>query len=130
MMTDPIADMLARIRNASMARHERTEMPLSKLKVSIAEILQQEGYVHGFSLDEGAKTISVQLKYHGRDRQSAISGIRRASRPGRRVYVGHGEIPKVQNGTGISILSTSQGVMTDRSARDKHVGGEILCEVW
>ena len=130
MMTDPIADMLARIRNASLSRHERTEVPLSKLKVHVAEILRDEGFVLGFSVDEGARTMSIQLKYHGRDRHSAIAGIRRASRPGRRVYVGHGEIPKVQNGTGIAILSTSQGVMTDRSAREKRVGGEVLCEVW
>jgi len=130
MMTDPIADMLARIRNASMARHERTEVPLSKLKVHVAEILRDEGYVGQFSVDEGARTISIQLKYHGRDRDSAIAGIRRTSRPGRRVYVSHDEIPKVQNGTGISILSTSHGLMTDRTAREKRVGGELLCEVW
>lgn len=130
MMTDPISDMLARIRNASLARHERTDVPLSKLKVHVAEILRDEGFVSGFSVDEGSRTISIQLKYHGRDRDSAIAGIRRASRPGRRVYVGHDEIPKVQNGTGIAILSTSHGVMTDRSAREKRVGGEILCEVW
>jgi small subunit ribosomal protein S8 len=130
MMTDPIADMLARIRNASMARHERTEVPLSKLKMHVAEILRDEGYVGNFSVDEGTRTISIQLKYHGRDRESAIAGIRRASRPGRRFYVGHDEIPKVQNGTGIAIISTSQGVMSDRSAREKRIGGEILCEVW
>lgn len=130
MMTDPIADMLARIRNASMARHERTEVPLSKLKMHVAEILRDEGYVGNLSVDEGAHTISIQLKYHGRDRESAIAGIRRASRPGRRFYVGHDEIPKVQNGTGIAIISTSQGVMSDRSAREKRIGGEILCEVW
>ncbi len=130
MMTDPIADMLARIRNASMARHERTEVPLSKLKMHVAEILRDEGYVGNLSVDEGARTISIQLKYHGRDRESAIAGIRRASRPGRRFYVGHDEIPKVQNGTGIAIISTSQGVMSDRSAREKRIGGEILCEVW
>lgn len=130
MMTDPIADMLARIRNASLSRHERTEVPLSKLKVHVAGILRDEGYVLGFSVDEGAATISIQLKYHGRDRNSAIAGIRRASRPGRRVYVGHDAIPKIQNGTGIAILSTSRGVMTDRTAREQRVGGEILCEVW
>jgi small subunit ribosomal protein S8 len=130
MMTDPIADMLARIRNASLARHERTEIPLSKLKVRLAEILRDEGYVQGFTTDEGARTISVQLKYHGRDRDSAIVGIRRKSRPGRRLYIAVEEIPKVHNGTGIAILSTSHGIMTDRSAREKRVGGELLCEVW
>jgi small subunit ribosomal protein S8 len=130
MMTDPIADMLVRIRNASLARHERTEIPLSKLKVRLAEILRDEGYVQGFTTDEGARTISVQLKYHGRDRDSAIVGIRRKSRPGRRLYIAVEEIPKVHNGTGIAILSTSHGIMTDRSAREKRVGGELLCEVW
>lgn len=130
MMTDPIADMLARIRNASLARHERTEIPLSKLKVRLAEILRDEGYVLSFTTDEGARTISVALKYHGRDRDSAIVGIRRKSRPGRRVYIGVEEIPKVHNGTGIAILSTSHGIMTDRAAREKRVGGELLCEVW
>jgi small subunit ribosomal protein S8 len=130
MMTDPIADMLARIRNASLSRHERTEIPLSKLKVRLAEILRDEGYVGNFTVDEGARTISLQLKYHGRDRESAIGGMRRKSRPGRRLYIGHEEIPKVQNGTGIAILSTSHGVMTDRSAREKKLGGELLCEVW
>lgn len=130
MMTDPIADMLARIRNASLSRHERTEIPMSKTKVRLAEILRDEGYISGFSTDEGARTISLQLKYHGRDRDSAIAGIRRKSRPGRRLYIGVEEIPKVQNGTGIAILSTSHGIMTDRAAREKRVGGELLCEVW
>jgi small subunit ribosomal protein S8 len=130
MQNDPISDMLARIRNASMARHERTELPLSQLKLHIAEILREEGYIAGFSKDEGARKMSIQLKYHGRDKHSAIAGMRRRSRPGRRLYVGHSEIPKVQNGIGVAILSTSQGVMTDRSAREKRLGGELLCEVW
>ena len=130
MMTDPIADMLARIRNASMARHERTEVPLSKLKVHVAEILRDEGYVGQFSVDEGARTISIQLKYHGRDRDSAIAGIRRTSRPGRRVYVGAGEIPKVLGGYGINIISTSRGLMSGKRARTENVGGEILAEVY
>ncbi len=130
MQTDPIADMLTRIRNAALARHERTEIPLSKLKVRIAEILRDEGSVQGSPADEGAKTISAQLKYHGRDRHSAIAGFRRRSRPGRRLYVGVDEIPKVHNGVGISILSTSHGLMTDRAAREKRFGGELLCEVW
>lgn len=130
MMTDPIADMLARVRNASLSRHERTDIPLSKLKVRLAEILRDEGYIAGFTTDESAQTLSVQLKYLGRDKDSAIAGMRRVSRPGRRLYIGVEEIPKVQNGTGIAILSTSHGVMTDRSAREKRVGGELLCEVW
>jgi small subunit ribosomal protein S8 len=130
MMTDPIADMLARIRNASLSRHERTEIPLSKLKVQLAEILKAEGYIAGYSSDEGARSISVQLKYHGRDRDSAIAGMRRVSRPGRRLYVSCDEIPKVQNGVGIAILSTSQGILTDKTARERRIGGELLCEVW
>lgn len=130
MMTDPIADMLARIRNASMSRHERTEIPMSKLKVQLAQILRDEGYVAGYSVDEGTRTISVQLKYHGRDKESAIAGLRRVSRPGRRHYVSVDEIPKVQNGVGIAILSTSSGIVTDRTARERRIGGEILCEVW
>ncbi len=130
MMTDPIADMLSRIRNAALARHDRTDIPHSKLKVHIAEILKQEGYISDYRADEALHgQLTVFLKY-GRDRVSAISGIRRKSRPGRRVYVAHTNIPKVHNGLGISILSTSHGVMTDRSARDKRLGGELVCEVW
>lgn len=130
MMTDPIADMLARIRNASLARHERTEMPLSKMKAKLAEILRDEGFISGYSTDEGAKTLSLQLKYHGRDKLSAIVGMRRVSRPGRRLYVSVEEIPKVHNGVGVAILSTSSGVVTDRTARERRTGGELLCEVW
>lgn len=130
MMTDPISDMLARIRNAILARHDRTEIPLSKLKVNIAEILKREGYVTDYRVDEsGHGKIIVFLKY-GRDRESAIAGMRRKSRPGRRVYVGYRDIPKVHNGLGVAIMSTSHGVMTDKSARETGVGGEILCEVW
>jgi small subunit ribosomal protein S8 len=130
MMTDPISDMLARIRNASLARHERTDIPLSHIKVRIAEILRDEGFIVGYSTDEGARTLSVQLKYNGRDRNSAIVGMRRRSRPGRRLYVPVEKIPKVYNGYGIAILSTSQGLFTDRTARERRVGGELLCEVW
>ncbi|MBX3270844.1 MAG: 30S ribosomal protein S8 [Sandaracinaceae bacterium] len=130
MMTDPIADMLARIKNAALARQDRTSIPLSKLKVGIAEILKSEGYIHDFSVDEsGHGAIVVELKY-GRDRASAIAGMRRKSRPGRRVYVGYREIPKVLNGLGVAIMSTSRGVMSDRTARAEKVGGEVLCEVW
>lgn len=130
MMTDPISDMLARIRNASMARHERTEMPLSKLKVELALILRDEGYIVGYTTDESTRTLSLQLKYHGRDKSSAIAGMKRISRPGRRLYVSVGEIPKVHNGVGIAILSTSSGIVTDKSARERNIGGELLCEVW
>lgn len=130
MMTDPISDMLTRIRNASIARLESTEMPLSNVKKNVAEILKAEGYVSDVrTSDDSFGKLTVVLKY-GRDRKSAIAGIRRVSRPGRRVYVGHEQIPQVHNGLGIAILSTSQGVMTDRDARTKHLGGELLCEVW
>src|SRR5690242_17789824 len=130
MNTDPVADMLSRIRNALLARHETVEIPHSKLKVKIAEILKQEGYITDVSVqDEGRPVLNVKLKY-GRDRAPAIIGLRRFSRPGRRVYVRHKEIPVVLNGMGISILSTSRGVFTDRDARKNNIGGEILCEVW
>jgi small subunit ribosomal protein S8 len=130
MTTDPIADMLARIRNAALARHARTEMPLSKMKVRIAQILKAEGYIDDFSTQpEFPGTLSIQLKY-ARDRSSAIIGMRRLSRPGRRVYVRHDDVPKVMNGMGISIVSTSRGVLTGRQAEQARIGGELLCEVW
>lgn len=130
MMTDPISDMLARIRNAILARHERTEMPLSTMKQRIAGILKDEGFISDFKVDDsGHGKIVVYLKY-GRDRESAIAGMRRHSRPGRRVYLGYREIPKIHNGLGVAIMSTSHGLMTDKTARETKVGGEILCEVW
>lgn len=130
MMTDPIADMLARIRNAVLARQDRTEIPYSTIKVRIADILKTEGYIADYRVDEsGHGKIIVFLKY-GKDRRSAIAGLRRKSRPGRRVYVGYRDIPKVHNGLGVAIMSTSRGVMTDKAAREQKVGGEILCEVW
>ncbi len=131
MMTDPISDLLARIRNASIARHDRADMPHSNLKQHIAEVLKQEGYLDDVrtSDGEGKKTLTIVLRY-GRDKASAIDGVRRVSAPGRRVYVRHDRIPRVRSGMGISILSTSRGVMTDREAREKRVGGELLCEVW
>jgi len=130
MMTDPIADMLSRIRNAATARLDRTEIPFSKLKERIAGLLKAEGYVADYFVEnEHPARLVVLLKY-SRDRESAIIGLRRRSRPGRRVYVGHDAIPRVQNGLGVAILSTSRGVMTDRSAREQRVGGEVLCEVW
>ncbi|HJK94314.1 MAG TPA: 30S ribosomal protein S8 [Polyangiaceae bacterium LLY-WYZ-15_(1-7)] len=127
MMTDPIADMLTRLRNASLARLDRAEMPLSKLKLNIAKILKEEGYVNDYEV--GDRHLTVFLKY-GRDRRCAFEGLKRASRPGRRFYVGRESIPKVHNGLGVAILSTSHGVMTDKSAREKGVGGEVICEVW
>ena len=131
MMTDPIADMLTRIRNASLARHDRAEMPHSRLKEHVATVLKAEGYLDDVRLSEGEgpKTLTVVLRY-GRDRESVIDGIRRVSTPGRRVYVRHDRIDKVCSGMGISILSTSRGVMTDKEARRQRVGGELLCEVW
>lgn len=132
MMTDPIADMLTRIRNASLARKEAAVMPFNSLKRNIAEILKSEGYISDVresQSDGGHKELTIQLKY-GRDRQGVIDGIRRVSRPGRRVYVAHDRIPLVLSGLGIAILSTSHGVMSDKDARRKKVGGELLCEVW
>jgi len=133
MMTDPIADMLTRIRNAALARHDRTEMPASRLKEAVAQILKSEGFIADVRPSEGEgegpKKLTIVLKY-GRDRGSAIDGVRRVSRPGRRVYVRHDRIPRVFSGLGISILSTSRGLMSDREARRQKIGGELLCEVW
>jgi small subunit ribosomal protein S8 len=132
MMTDPIADMLTRIRNAALARHERAEMPHSNLKEHIATVLKGEGFIDDVrtsEAEEGPKTLVLVLRY-GRDRASAIDGVRRVSTPGRRVYVRHDRIPRVVSGMGVSILSTSRGVMTDKEARRQRVGGELLCEVW
>jgi small subunit ribosomal protein S8 len=130
-MTDPIADFLSRIRNAIMARHAEVIAPASKLKHSIAELLKAEGYIAGFDLreDEGMSKIVVKLRWAD-PRTNAITGLRRRSRPGQRMYVGHGTIPKIRSGLGIAILSTSRGLMTDRAARKAGVGGELLCEVW
>ena len=130
MITDPVSDMLTRIRNAILARHARVEMPLSKLKARIAEILKEEGYIAEYSVqNETPATLTILLKYD-RDRSSAIIGLRRLSRPGRRVYVKHSDLPKVMSGMGISIISTSRGVLTNRQAENERVGGELLCEVW
>jgi small subunit ribosomal protein S8 len=131
-MTDPIADMLSRIRNAALARHERAEMPHSNLKEHIAGVLKGEGFIDDVRVaeaEEGPKKLVLVLRY-GRDRSSAIDGVRRVSTPGRRVYVRHDRIPRVRSGMGVSILSTSHGVMTDKEARRQRVGGELLCEVW
>lgn len=132
-MTDPVSDMLARIRNAAMARHELTHVPASRMKQAIAQILKQEGYIADVRTEEwGPKkrsTLTIVLKY-GRERGAAFQGLRRVSKPGRRVYVRHDQIPRVLSGLGVSILSTSQGLMTDKEARQRKVGGELLCEVW
>ena len=133
MMTDPVADLLSRIRNASMARHELTRVPANKLKKNIALLLKAEGYVADVRQEEwGPKkhqTLTIVLKY-GEDRTSAFQGIRRVSRPGRRVYVRHDQIPRVLSGLGISIISTSTGLLSDKEARRRKIGGELLCEVW
>jgi small subunit ribosomal protein S8 len=131
MMTDPIADMLARIRNAALARHDRAEMPHSRLKEHVAKVLKGEGFVDDVRVTEGEgpKTLTLVLRY-GRGKDSAIDGIRRVSTPGRRVYVRFDQIPRVRSGMGVSILSTSRGVMTDKECRKQRVGGELLCEVW
>ena len=133
MMTDPVADLLSRIRNASLARHDVTRVPANKLKKNIALLLKAEGYVADVRQEEwGPKkhqTLTIVLKY-GDDRTSAFQGIRRVSRPGRRVYVRHDQIPRVLSGLGISIISTSTGLMSDKEARRRKVGGELLCEVW
>ena len=125
-MTDPIADMLTRIRNAHLALHKEVNVPRSKMKEAIASILKQEGYVSDVTAED--RTITIQLKYH--QGKAAIEGLKRVSKPGRRKYVGVGEIPNVQNGLGICILSTSRGVMDGASAREASVGGELLCEIW
>jgi small subunit ribosomal protein S8 len=131
MTTDPIADMLTRIRNAVRARHPRVDLPSSKLKVEIARILKDEGYLTNFKVveEKGKKTLRVFLRYTP-DRRGVISDLRRVSRPGSRRYVGKTEIRAVVGGMGISILSTPRGLMTGQSARKEGLGGELLCEVW
>ncbi len=130
-MSDPLADFLTRIRNGVKANFETIEMPLSKLKVNVARVLKEEGYINDYQvLDEGVQgTLRIVLKY-GPDNQKVITGIRRVSKPGLRQYSKSGRIPKVMSGLGVAILTTSQGVITDREARRRNIGGEILCEVW
>src|ERR1700684_3026851 len=131
MTTDPIADMLTRVRNAISARHPRVDVPASKLKAEIARILKEEGYIATFKVaEEGViKRINIDLQY-ATDKSPVVTGIERVSRPGCRTYVGKTDIPRVQGGLGISILTTPRGVMTGRTARKEGVGGEILCRVW
>jgi small subunit ribosomal protein S8 len=130
-MTDPIADMLTRIRNANIARHDTTMVPASRLKENVARILQEEGYIRSYKYLEDQKQgmLLISLKYGG-GKEKVISGIRRISKPGRRVYVGKTEVPRVLNGLGIAIVSTSRGVMTASQCRRAGVGGEVLCHVW
>ena len=130
-MTDPIADMLTRIRNAVMANHDEVEVPASKMKLEIARVLAQEGFIRGYELiDDGKQGIlRIKLKY-GPNRERVIHGIKRVSKPGRRIYVKKDEIPRVMGGLGIAILSTSRGIMADREARRLGIGGEVICYVW
>jgi small subunit ribosomal protein S8 len=130
-MTDPIADLLTRIRNASSEKHEKVEIPASRLKANVVRVLKEEGYIKNFRLmrDEGIPTIKVYLKYTDQG-QAVIQGIRRISRPGLRRYSGYEKFPRPLSGTGICIVSTSRGIMTGSTAKAQKVGGEILCEVW
>lgn len=130
-MTDPVADMLTRIRNASKAKHEKVDIPSSTLKAEVARILKEEGYIKNIKMIADAKQgiIRVFLKYSASS-EGVITGIDRVSTPGRRIYVGKEEIPRVLNGFGIAIVSTSKGLMTDKAAREANVGGELLCKVW
>ena len=130
-LTDPVSDFLTRVRNAIKARQQKVDVPHSKLKVEIARILKEEGYISNYKPtdEEGRKVLRVYLKYSP-DNTSPISDLKRVSRPGCRVYVGHSEIPRILGGLGINILTTPKGVMTGRQARREGVGGELLCEVW
>jgi small subunit ribosomal protein S8 len=130
-MTDPIADFLSRIRNGILARHSEVVAPSSKLKAKLCELLESEGYIAGHDVRDsgGFEEIVVRLRWADQ-RTNAITGLRRRSRPGQRMYVRHGSIPKIRSGLGIAILSTSKGLMTDRAARKAGLGGELLCEVW
>ena len=133
-MTDPIADMLTRLRNANSAYHDRVSMPHSKLKAHVAEILQQEGYIAGWTVadapdDAPGKVLTIELKY-GPNRERSLAGVRRVSKPGLRVYAKSTNLPKVLGGLGVAILSTSSGLLTDKQAAKKGVGGEVLAYVW
>ena len=128
--TDPIADMLTRMRNALTVKHNTVTVPASKMKVAIAELLKNEGYINEFSVTEGAKSsIVIDLKY-GPNNQKVINGLKRISKPGLRIYAGYEDLPRVLNGLGIAIISTSKGLMTDKQAREQKIGGEVLAYVW
>ncbi|MER3452298.1 MAG: 30S ribosomal protein S8 [Acidimicrobiia bacterium] len=133
MMTDPVADMLTRIRNANMAMHETVRMPSSKLAEALAAILQREGYIESYTVTQNpghpGRTLEIRMKYTP-DRTRTITGIKRVSKPGLRVYTKADRLPRVLGGMGVAVLSTSQGLMTDREARQRRVGGEVLCYVW
>lgn len=131
-MTDPIADMLTRIRNANTMKHDSVDVPASKMKIAIANILLDEGYIKSYELvDDGAfKTIRIQLKYGADKNERVISGLKRISKPGLRVYAGAADMPKVLGGLGIAIVSTNKGIITDKEARKENVGGEVLAYIW
>jgi small subunit ribosomal protein S8 len=132
MLTDPVADMLTRIRNANKALHDRVEMPNSKLKEEIARILKEEGYVRDYRVEERElpyKVLVIELKY-GRSRERVLNGLKRISKPGRRIYAGKDRLPRVLGGMGTAILSTSRGVITSRTAEKEGIGGEVICFVW
>ena len=130
-VSDPIADFLIRIKNAQKARFDRVDIPASRMKASIAGILKEEGYIKNFKFirDDKQGILRIQLKY-GEHRETGIASIKRISKPSRRVYVGYSDMPRIMNGLGIAIVSTSQGLMTDRQARKQRVGGELLCSIW
>ena len=131
-MSDPIADMLTRIRNANTAKHDTVDIPASKMKLAIAEILLNEGYIKKYDVieDGSFKTIKVTLKYGQDKNEKIITGLKRISKPGLRVYAGKDELPKVLGGLGIAIISTNKGILTDKEARKQHVGGEVLAFIW
>ena len=130
-MTDPIADMLTRIRNANVVKHETVDVPASNMKKELARILLEEGFIRGYDVIEDGKQgiIRIQLKY-GQEVERVITGLKKISKPGMRVYAANHEIPKVLNGLGISVISTSKGILTDKQARKENVGGEVICYVW
>ena len=132
MLSDPIGDMLTRIRNANMARHTSVEMPSSKVKVAIANILVKEGYVKSYEISQGEvkKTMRITLKYGRNKNEKVIAGLKRISKPGLRVYAGCDDLPRVLNGLGLAIVSTNKGILTDREAREQGIGGEVLAFVW
>jgi small subunit ribosomal protein S8 len=131
MLTDPIADMITRIRNAGQARHRDTSCSSSRVRLAVARVLSEEGFIGAVKVEarEGKPALVIQIRYD-ENGKPLIDGIRRVSRPGCRVYVGHEKIPKIRNGLGVAIVSTSRGVLSDRAAREAGVGGEVLCEVW
>jgi small subunit ribosomal protein S8 len=131
MVSDPIGDFLNRIRNGQKARFDKVDIPASRIKANLARILKEEGYIKNYKFirDDKQGVLRIHLKY-GESRDGALTGAKRISRPGRRIYVGHEEIPRILNGMGVSIVSTSRGVMTDREARKERIGGEVLCSLW